>query len=189
MLRTILVNANIPFDPWVHRFFPAALMFFLIGAASHRFAMWLRNYYPETERRMMIAAWLSLAGAAAILVMGNSMQIGPNLKDFVLPTLFAACLPGLSKFQRLFPIDKALGEFSYPVYLWHLLVFQMLNMATKYTLTPFQLFLGSLALTMILSWFSNKYVDRNIQKIRQSFRSNDFTYIAPPNNTPEKIKR
>ncbi len=106
LIRTVIVNSELPFFPWQQRFFPAELMFFLIGMLSFRFKNDLGRWVVIMGVLLVIfgghwitryGVWISLALAAVLFV--------------ILPSVFAATKDSKA--------DRLIGEFCYPIYLWH----------------------------------------------------------------------
>jgi peptidoglycan/LPS O-acetylase OafA/YrhL len=84
-------------------------------------------------------------------------------------------LPALFHQQSKSKIDNALGKLSYPVYLWHVLI-----IISASTLLPQKaadnlpfMFALTCAVSVALSLATEVTVERNVEKLRRKFRSDN----------------
>ncbi len=117
-------------DPWEYRFFPFEIALFLFGMLGYRVYAKLstNNLLP----RWQSFSWLSfIAGVVALLIVMyfdvRLVQflggvINPHLAVLVTYPLFIVAVPILFLVSGKNPIDRLIGEMSYPVYLLHYLV-------------------------------------------------------------------
>jgi peptidoglycan/LPS O-acetylase OafA/YrhL len=110
-LRSWCASAGLDSGPWVYRFFPFELPFFLAGMLAYR--LYVHMCAIRDVRHVYIAA---LPLVAAILWNTNYCGL-----IHPLPVLIA-CLPVLFLMTRTSYIDALIGAFSYPVYITHLLI-------------------------------------------------------------------
>lgn len=103
-------------DPWTYRFFPFEIALFAAGSLSYRvmLAPW----------RRIVAARRSVAGAGTALVAAAVLAypfIAANeaVATLGLMALVWATLPLTFLFQEGAPVDRHLGELSYPLYIGH----------------------------------------------------------------------
>ena len=105
-------------DPWTYRFFPAELSLFVVGALGYRLLPWLR------DRPGVRAAAIAIF-AIAILTFG--LVPGPALLTrWPLYALAGIAVPSVFLMTGVSKADRAFGEFSYPIYVCHLLVLTFL---------------------------------------------------------------
>ena len=129
-LKIILYARGLNFDPWTYRFFPAELLFFLLGIMAYRFYrsnLFLRLNEKLTGRGSNIYYGVVLA----FLFLYSYIISNPFL--FAASILFFTCsLPFIfSKFKRN-SLDKKIGDISYELYICHeLVVYTLLTMLTK----------------------------------------------------------
>jgi peptidoglycan/LPS O-acetylase OafA/YrhL len=115
LVRAILVLSPLPFFPWQQRFFPAELMFFLIGMLAYRVSPAICRMMPP-GRIMLPFCVLSLCFFCSIVTdqrWWGSLLVGA-LMFVSIPSIFAT--------SRKSKADRLLGEFSYPIYLWHVCI-------------------------------------------------------------------
>jgi peptidoglycan/LPS O-acetylase OafA/YrhL len=98
---------------WYSRIFPFALAWFMAGALAYHGYVRLRPRSKELGvKRYAIAATI----AVALLTVAYPWL--PLARPLYLCAV-ALCLPGVVLLGRLNPLDKVLGDLSYPVYLVH----------------------------------------------------------------------
>jgi peptidoglycan/LPS O-acetylase OafA/YrhL len=98
---------------WYSRIFPFALAWFMAGALAYHGYVRLRPRSKERGVKLYaIAATLTVALATAAYPW---LPFARPLYLFVV----ALCLPGVVLLGRLNPLDKVLGDLSYPIYLVH----------------------------------------------------------------------
>lgn len=164
--RLALYVSNVPMLPWRYFFFPANLVFFLLGSISYRLYANLKAWRGMT--------WVG--GGAAILLFGSIMfpplWTAPDLDQplswaFYLIVMIST--PFLFSLTANSRIDNFVGQLSYPIYLSHMLVISaVLHIYT------FQLDKGLVAtvLTLAFSTMLYLFLDRPIEIIRSRIGSN-----------------
>lgn len=124
--RFITIAAGLPFWPWQQRFFPSELLFFLLGILAYR----AYQTYQRLERPWMLNPWacllasLPLFAACCAIPFPDLATYGvPNATNSILIGLVVcAALPMVFHGTRSSRWDRAIGELSYPVYLWHICI-------------------------------------------------------------------
>jgi peptidoglycan/LPS O-acetylase OafA/YrhL len=115
LVRAIVVLSPLPFFPWQQRFFPAELMFFLIGMLAYRLSPGICRMMPP-GRIMLPFCVLSLCFFCSVVTdqrWWGSLLVG-GLMFVSIPPVFAT--------SRKSKIDRFIGEFSYPIYLWQVCI-------------------------------------------------------------------
>lgn len=143
-------------------FLPLILCFFLLGMLGYRLYRLYRSLaLPVWSRRCVELG--SLAGSLLLILTGSDIVYELELPFDAFFLLFAPLLPGLFAFSHGKRWDAWLGEFSYPVYLIHFALAQLLYRA----LVPEQ-WVGELTLlsTLLVSAAYIYSVDRPIQRLR-----------------------
>jgi peptidoglycan/LPS O-acetylase OafA/YrhL len=113
LMRIVLVLSPLPFFPWQQRFFPAELMFFVLGMLACRCS---RNLHLGR-----LTSAISLVGL--LLFVGCVGWLQPDhraLNSFCLAAVLFFLVPGAFQLSRNWKADRLIGEFSYPIYLWHI---------------------------------------------------------------------
>jgi peptidoglycan/LPS O-acetylase OafA/YrhL len=110
-------------DPWTYRFFPTELALFLLGVLAHQV---LLPYYKKvlSPERMEIFAKILTTALVVITVTYWLIPIHKLIATFFLFSTFLASLPFIFVFQSKYQWDKWVGDLSYPIYICH---FLMLN--------------------------------------------------------------
>lgn len=170
ILRGILVLAGVGSrDPWTYRFFPAELALFLMGAFSHQLL--------STQIRKIPPIYLSRLSPLVVYGFALYVLTFPYLpmrfvQGVLIIILFFLALPFFMEFQKSRPWDRFLGEFSYPVYISHILVvyvFSDLHLIGAEGATMGGI-LMLLACTLLFSWVLIVLVGRPFEKYRALMR-------------------
>ncbi len=120
-LKHVLAHFGLSADPWLYRFFPSELQYFVLGALGYK------GYRSLQDRRLFQPWWggLSCVCAAACLVLFPHFSSPVEVEAYY--WLMAACIPLVFLLTKRIKIDRLIGEMSYPVYLCHVLVLQILS--------------------------------------------------------------
>ena len=159
--------------PWSYRFFPAELMFFLLGAlAYHAYAGWTDTGSPQPGQaaawqRFWLRGLLAALAAAAVLISRSGQPFSPGHVIAPLVTALAfLALPMLFLKTRKMRTDHLLGELSYPVYIVHFLIIWMVGQES-YPAGAGQFVLVA-ALTLLAAYGLYRYVDLPIDRWRHA---------------------
>ncbi len=113
-------------DPWTYRFFPAELSLFLLGALSRRLVLprWraLFTHRPPGQ----VDRWATLL-ALGLCAFYDSAPLPSHIKGPGLVLAMVALLPATFLFNQRATWDRYLGELSYPVYVVHVLLIQLVH--------------------------------------------------------------
>lgn len=113
VVRLLLAASDLAFFPWQQRFFPAELMFFVLGMLACRCTKGV-----AFSRAVSIVALASL-----VLFVSAVGWLAPEHRatnSFILAAIFFICTPAAFQISRRWKVDRIVGEFSYPIYLWHI---------------------------------------------------------------------
>jgi peptidoglycan/LPS O-acetylase OafA/YrhL len=163
-LRVTLYLSGVPLLPWRYFFFPADLVFFLMGSLSYRLYAWARD--------KPIAKRLGWGAGIVILVWTISPRLwtAPD-QDQLLPWSFyvcvAVCTPFLFALTSDWKVDNLLGQLSYPIYLSHVPVIYWVNFVSEGALDKG---LVATVFTLALSAALYAIVDRPIERIRKRIK-------------------
>jgi peptidoglycan/LPS O-acetylase OafA/YrhL len=122
IIRLIIIGTSQAFFPWQQRFFPAEIGFFLVGILSYRVYSWLAI---QRWRLLPIYSLISLfIGVAMVIFVGHipGAHVMTPWGSLLVAGLLFALLPSIFLISRNSKFDRWLGEFSYPIYLWHVFV-------------------------------------------------------------------
>lgn len=156
--RLFAYSAGYGGDPWMYRFFPFEIGMFLLGMLSCRFALRLTAY---TNPRAMTLAALA---CFAIVVGGAQYSFTSIRPTFVTAAFVAGALPFLFLGMSRFKWDTIAGDFCYPLYLLHLMVFSVLSL---HGLSGDVLFYASLGTSLAAALVMLVCVEWPIERIRR----------------------
>lgn len=119
-IRAVLAMVGLDVDPWTYRFFPAELIYFVLGAIAFRI----------TRDSLRPPGWLGPMLLALLIIIGvlwSSLRDALPLIEPLFPFLFAFAVPYFFAWTKRNRQDRWIGELSYPLYLVHMLVAQVLS--------------------------------------------------------------
>jgi peptidoglycan/LPS O-acetylase OafA/YrhL len=166
LMRTWLLDGlHLHYDPWIFRFFPSQLLFFLFGNMAYRL-------YKASQTRVVVsprAYWLVLGAAIAATIFYPYVSEAFPKREAYYAIIFLA-LPVLTSAQRVFRYDNRLGELSYPVYLVHMLVLATLKTLQSHfpSLQALPVSVTTLAVSIGAGIMINAWVVQPINRYRQS---------------------
>lgn len=156
-------------DPWTYRFFPTELALFLLGAISHQIlSVQIRKRGPSILSRF---SSLVVYGFFIYILVFPYLPMR-FLQGVLIVLFFFLALPFFMDFQKSRPWDRFLGEFSYPVYISHILVvyvfsdLQLIGLEDASLEKVFML----LVATLLFSWALIVFVGRPFEKYRALMR-------------------
>jgi peptidoglycan/LPS O-acetylase OafA/YrhL len=144
-------------DPWNYRFFPFELMYFLAGSLSYIiYKKFIEN--NKLPKYVYLSVFIGMVLFTTLASFIHLKSIGPLYCLFV----FIA-IPFLFKFTKKFKFDRFIGELSYPIYLTHILILNLVRTAgiTKYQ--NIATIIGSIIISIILV----KLVGDRLENLRQ----------------------
>jgi len=167
----LIVNGVGLKDPWTYRFFPAELALFLLGALSHKVLLPLyETHLKASIRRVSIFATSALV---IYTILFNCISIPWTVKEFILLSAYLVLLPLAFVFQNSVKTDKRIGELSYPLYIGHLIVIEIVSLLltrihikNTYSVT----FCGVTA-SILFALLLNKFINKKVERIRARIRS------------------
>ena len=180
-IRLVLWHMGLRADPWSYRFFPNELGLFLLGALSYRLIYRLyRNQIPSFRSKLFAFGIFPAVALFPLYDHSHGMFFSTTKLMYLGYVVFA--LPMLFRWTGAISLDRHLGELSYPLYLCHFSIVQMLNYYS------FRLgVLSRAALAIVLScgvaYLSVIALERPIDRFRQSRlrRSARFRKDSAPN--------
>lgn len=147
-------------DPWATRFFPSELAFFLVGMLAYRLVS-----RPDARLASLRgAAYFAICAVAVGSMAANNfghVNAGLLSKAAVVTLALTVAIPWLFMLTRHNRLDRHVGEYSYPLYLCHVLVFELWGLL-KWS-SPWSGYLmiaAAIALAVLLTVAVDKPVDR-----------------------------
>jgi peptidoglycan/LPS O-acetylase OafA/YrhL len=162
LLRILFSDVfHLPHDPWIYRFFPTQLVFFLAGGLAYRWrSSWQTLLRLPFIPQSICLFILIVTGNFISFVpqsMGPILLIGPKVMPIVQGGMYYSLLfltlPLLFAATRHSRIDRFIGHTAYPVYLIHPLIFELnrqLQLGWSVSMMLFSVLLFSCALVFLL---------------------------------------
>ncbi len=165
-------------DPWTYRFFPSELGLFLLGNLSYRmYKIGTSKRYLDRFKACLIAGifFLTTFAYQEIFPQGND----PNLLFYVFTCL---ALPFIFYLTKNSKYDAYIGEFSYPIYISHVLVLGFVSPVTDFL--HLDMLKGELTLLISLSiaYWLIKLIANPIETFRQSRIKAHFKIHSKPSS-------
>lgn len=157
-LKTYCLGHGLNNDPWVYRFFPFELMFFLLGALSYYLYRRIKDVKVPKYIYPALLVFISV-----FTICFSFISVTFFTYRIYIVSVFLS-MPFLFNYTKKFKLDKFIGELSYPIYITHMLVF---NTAKAIGITQnLQLItiLGSILLSIVLV----KLIGDPIERLRQA---------------------
>ncbi|MBO0938947.1 acyltransferase [Fibrella sp. HMF5335] len=166
VIRIFLYNQlSLTKDPWTYRFFPSEIMFFLLGTLAYKSYRQIRHKLLPVYIQIAIFCIVILTTVFYGLLPSGKLTVMPfSYREIVYFSLIFVSLPYLFKISNQYSFDNQIGELSYPIYISHMFVILFVQKA----MTPFfnQEWFVALV-TIIFSYFLNRFVAAPIEKFRQ----------------------
>lgn len=158
-LRLILYSQGLNHDPWTYRFFSTELIFFLSGILMYRFYRYIKTKSFQKLSIYGFFFYFSFLIYYQFLPYERTKQLVLFLFSFIF-------IPFIFNLFKTNKIDRFIGELSYPVYICHFLIIDIL---THFTALPNQ-FLGitTAISSIIFSILVLQFIIKPIDNFRQS---------------------
>jgi peptidoglycan/LPS O-acetylase OafA/YrhL len=191
LLRLYLIKIGVGLkDPWTYRFFPTELAFFLTGALSHQI---LFPFYKKFFKQYIsLASKLSTYFLIILSLVWFKIPIAKYLDSFILFIFVALLIPLTFFFSNNNKWDKCIGDLSYPIYIGHLLIINIVSLLIKnlnifensyavylINILNYQFFnseitifvIVCMVLTILFALLMNMYLNKKIELIRKKYRT------------------
>jgi peptidoglycan/LPS O-acetylase OafA/YrhL len=109
-------------DPWTYRFFPFELAVFLLGALAYHGLVSVRR-----SPQLMRYAPAIFAAALILSLFYGYLPGGKAGRGWAFLLLLAAALPFIFQLTKDWRVDQWIGDFSYPIYIVHLLCYRLFS--------------------------------------------------------------
>ncbi len=153
-------------DPWKHRFFPSALIFFLFGIISYRLYLWNQKIKLSRLIRFFIIGAFSLYFISYQFIPAS--VVAPQFKNWILYILTCVSIPVIFDLTKTSRLDRRLGDFSYPIYIVHILfVLGIEILFDRLHLNEYKAE-ASILLSVMASYLLISFIADPIEKLRQS---------------------
>lgn len=157
LIKILLYKNGLDFDPWTYRFFPAELTFFLLGIFSYRI-------YKVLKNKKINIYLLRFVYASVIIVLIFYPFLHYYIRVYFYFVGFFVALPFVFIYSKGFSIDREIGEYSYPVYICHVFVRNILGFTLK---IPFNLSVVTTIGSLFYSFLLYTFLSKRIERLRQ----------------------
>lgn len=152
-------------DLWLYRFFPSELVYFLMGWFSYRIYKLTLNF-----RNYKIIGIISTVLILLILSVFNYINYEINIREWIFYLLLAILIPLSFNSSKNSKTDRLVGDLSYPVYISHILIINIIN---PLIILPFSVDINFKAITVfiftvVFSFLLIKFIQNPIDKIREA---------------------
>ena len=171
LLRIFFIEIGLGLnDPWIYRFFPTELAFFLGGSVSCHVYMRLRKLL-DIDARLDIT-YIFLIANIVYLTIYPFIVLSETGKILILFPLVFISLPFLFTFQNRSRTDKYIGELSYPIYIVHMFIVEICaNMRGVFgNISQLSFALICVFITILVSIVVKSAIVNPIEKYRISLR-------------------
>ncbi|MFA5750428.1 MAG: acyltransferase [Candidatus Shapirobacteria bacterium] len=158
-LRLFIYSQGLNHDPWNYRFFPTELIFFLSGILMYRIYKYIQL---KPFKKLSIYSFLFYI---SFLIYYQYLP-HERTKQLILFLFSFIFIPFIFNLFKTNKIDRFIGELSFPVYICHFLIIDIL---THFTNIPHQ-FLGitTITISILFSIIILKSIINPINLFRQS---------------------
>lgn len=159
LLRYVLYQYGLRHEPWTYRFFPTEFVFFMLGSLSY-------TIYKFIRKKKIKPVYCTILWIFIIVFTIFYSHVNFPQKENLYFLLFFLSLPIIFHHTKNIKIDRYIGELSYPIYISHIFV---LNIITAFKIPiPFGQGLTLSVFTILFSILLNEFVAKRIEKTRQS---------------------
>lgn len=121
-LRLFLNSIGLHHEPWINKFFPTELVFFLAGILSYR--IYKKIEKKHISQKLFIPAYLVFLGFTLFYnYIPSIMNSQVNALQWTYFLSLVLLAPHIFSYFKNYRFDRFLGDLSYPIYLSHVLVF------------------------------------------------------------------
>ena len=158
-------------DPFTYRFFPLEIALFLLGAFSHQYIKPLFDSFGLSENKFLIR--ITTLFFIFIILVFHLVDINSLLKGPMLIGSFILALPFLAKFQQGSNLDDWIGSFSYPIYICHWVVIDVIKFLVEQGFLAYggaTFYLTILVTTLCFAYLLESIVNKRIESLRAIYR-------------------
>jgi peptidoglycan/LPS O-acetylase OafA/YrhL len=169
-------------DPWLYRFSPAEMMLFATGGLGYFAGTWLQRALPQTVLRA--AGLICMAVLVFVIVVAHehmtTLWETLFLSNGTILAIITVSCPFLLVASRGWTWDGMLGELSYPMYLSHIFINEMIARYAPQFMAPnnFDYVCATIIFSTALLWLVVLPIDRFRRKFGARAPT-DYTVYTP----------
>jgi peptidoglycan/LPS O-acetylase OafA/YrhL len=184
-LFDLMRENRFPFDDAA--IFPMQLQYFLLGALGYHGFRVLRTV-KISERVKRGVCWVAAAVAIVLIFTAEKALHGHDRRDYdVFYVAFAVLVPFAFYLTKDWKFDSKLGEYSYPIYLFHFAINALFFTTTK---PDDRMLFGHwqgevvLVVTIVVCTIYIQVIDRPVQRVRARIARRSRAQPRPPVAAP-----
>ena len=163
LARLAVYHHGLNHEPWMYRFFPFEILFFLSGILSYRFYEKISNF-NISDKILKSVLW----GTILLIIIYQYLPFIFRAHNFALFPFMFVVIPLLFKYTKNNKLDRYVGELSFPVYICHLLVLNATSLFFSADDPPKYFCVIVIILSVLLAMLLNKIIIAPIEKLRQN---------------------
>jgi peptidoglycan/LPS O-acetylase OafA/YrhL len=169
ILRVYLYHSGYNFGTWTYGFFPTEISMFLLGTLSYRLYVLLKNkkFLNKINALLISSVIFMLTFCYQFLPQQNSLPYFFNNAQLIFYPAIILGLPFLFHISRQSKIDNSIGEYSYPIYLCHLIIIPFFGLPFIPDKSPLDIIL-IIFFSIALSFVGITFIQNRIEKYRQN---------------------
>lgn len=178
LVRAYMIAKGFAYDdPWNYRFFPAEVLFFLIGALAHQV---LRPIYTKVSWLYTKGATLTAVTLIALYCLVFFLLPYKTFNTLLMIVLVSITLPLLFEYQRASTLDRKIGDLSYPIYICHMLVIYVVDMIVGDHVgcrsCNIVRTIIIVCTTIAVSYASERFLTERVERIRERIKGRKTTF-------------
>jgi len=180
ILHFVPYMLGLPDRQWQYDFFPSTAVFFVAGALAYRLYLAIR----DTTNRFV--GWILLPGILGYGALHESNAYTNDFASVVMYAAFTLLVPFLFIASQRSPIDKFLGDISYPFYIVHGLAAELVGGGIGRQTN----IVAGLSLSFALSLLLILVVEHPVERLRKSIRARSTSELnkLPTSNDTVRIR-
>jgi peptidoglycan/LPS O-acetylase OafA/YrhL len=178
VFKYFAVNAGLNYEPWTYRFFPFELMFFNLGIIGYKIYQKLKL--------VSLPAWLPKVALVTTLFVTIVYAFipGREVKDALYLTLVFLTVPLIFVATKKNKYDRYIGEYSYPIYIAHFFIVEILLVVLKKLGIPKSLLSEiSFVVTVAFCYLLVEFLSKKIEAFREQRIEKKLQVKSTPTNS------
>jgi peptidoglycan/LPS O-acetylase OafA/YrhL len=123
MLRYALLNFGLKYDPWIYRFFLSDLVMIILGIYSYQLYKYQQKFKSSKFYIIFFIGIIFFTVFYRILPVIEIVHV--DIFKWIYIISLSLCIPSIFIYFSKNYIDKLCSGLSYHVYLWHILIIQL----------------------------------------------------------------
>lgn len=156
-VKVLLMKVGLTNDPWSYRFFPAEMMYFLLGILSYKTLAYYRKI--NLPKNLLLGVLITTISFVIFY-----MHLHYYIRIYLYFVGLAIAIPLIFLYTQNIKWDREIGEYSYPIYISHV----FFKSLTIYLGFSGNVSLHVLVASLIFSVVIHKFILHRIENFRQA---------------------